>query len=226
MRTIEVEAKSLKEATKMAGSQLCCDEQELEIEILETKEGIFGIGKKIRIRASAPEDSNSELNESEEKKTTVPDWAINPDFDTRMALETICHFILPEATVTESMRDERRLFDINGDGSGIFIGRKGQTLEALQFIINKMNLKQVGSSEHILVDTEDYILRRIESLQEKAKSMAHKTRKTKRPQISEPLNAHDRRIIHTTIHDDPDISTRSIGDGEFKRVQILLIDKD
>ena len=234
MRTIEIEAKNVKEATVQAAKELACEPDSLKVEILEEKKGFLGVGKKIKILASlggdnsgpgkkekdfSPDRVNDEppaVNEND----TVPSWAMNPDFDPGEALEKICKIIIPECFIETSQRDGKMLLNIKGDGSGIFIGRKGHTLEALRFTINKMYLKQTGRASHIIVDSEGYIIRKIEKLKEKAKFLAGKSRDYKRSQTTEPLNPHDRRIIHTTVRKLGGFTTRSMGAGEFKRVQI------
>ena len=241
MQKIEIEAKSIEEATKRAAQELHCNPNSLKVKILEEKKGFLGVGRKIKISASfggnnsgRPGNEDAVFNLTEKSdgpmrnheppatcdEDQIPSWAMNPDFDPRQALENICQIIIPECNVETSEREGRLLLDIQGDGSGIFIGRKGHTLEALQFIINKMYLKQTGRANHIIVDSEGYTSRRIEKLQEKAELLANKAINIKHPQTTEPLNAHDRRIIHTAVRNLNGISTRSIGNGEFKRVQI------
>jgi spoIIIJ-associated protein len=217
MRSIEVEAKTIEDAQELACSKLECEPDKLEVEILSESKGMFGLGRKIRIRASVP---GSEPGTPDDRAT--PDWAMDPSFDPRLALEKVCQMIDSSATVTASERDGRRLLNIVGDGSGIFIGRKGQTLDAFQFIINKMNLKQTGRPEHILVDSEGYTQRRIAGIHERAETLGEKVRQNHRPMTTEPMSAHDRRIVHTTFHNDSELTTRSIGDGEYKRVRISL----
>lgn len=235
MQTIELEAKSVEEATELAAEQLCCAPDAVQLEVIEEKKGFLGMGKRVKVRAMISEGGEVDIfadtpkPESADKDSEppavgdedrVPSWAMDPSFDPEAALKTICQEIIPEATVNRTERNGRIVLEIKGDGSGIFIGRKGMTLEALQFIINKMYLKQTGRADHILVDSEGYIGRKIEKLRDKAMFLARKVRDSRRPQTTEPLNAHDRRIIHTTIRDKGGFTTRSIGDGEYKRVQI------
>jgi spoIIIJ-associated protein len=235
MHKIEIEAKSVEEATLLAAQELCCDPEVVDVVVVEEKRGFLGVGRKIKISASIAEGSaarnlddapaqrrGSDDPPAVDEGDQIPSWAMDPSFDPRVALEKICNTIMPETHVETDERDGRMLLDIQGDGSGIFIGRKGATLEALQFIINKMYLKQTGRANHIIVDSEGYTQRRISKLREKAGELAEKTIQEERPQTTEPLNAHDRRIIHTTLRDAQGVMTRSIGDGDYKRVQISL----
>lgn len=231
MKKIEIEAKNVEEATALAAQELNCDPSDLKVEIIEEKRGFLGVGKKVKINATF-ESANTSGHRLENDPASeapaihegdrIPSWAKDTSFDPREALENICQEIMSEVTIQKSDRGGRLLLNIKGDGSGIFIGRKGQTLEALQFIINKMHLKQTGRAEHIIVDSEGYTDRRISKLREKAHSLAEKVQYSRRPQTSEPLNAHDRRIIHTSLRNLESIITRSLGDGEFKRVQVAL----
>ena len=216
MKAIEIEGKTVEEAREKAARELGCKPEDVHTEVIKEKSGFFGLGRKVLVRATMDLGQGESTGEPQE----TPDWAKNPDFDPREALESVCRMIVPEATVAASKRDGRLLLEIKADGSGIFIGRKGKSLEAFQFIINKMNLKQTGRSDHIIVDSEGYLTRRIRLLKEKALELADRAYESGRTQSSEPLNAHDRRIIHTTLRNKKDISTRSIGNGDYKRVQI------
>lgn len=231
MKQIEIEAKNVEKATAVAAAQLNCDPSELKVEVIEEKRGFLGVGKKVKINATLeattgksdrtannPDHEAPAIHEGDK----IPSWAKDPSFDPRAALEEICCQIMPDVNIEKSDNEGRTLLDIKGDGSGIFIGRKGQTLEALQFIINKMHLKQTGRAEHIIVDSEGYTDRKISKLREKAHRLADKVKHSRHPQTSEPLNAHDRRIIHTSLRNLEDVITRSLGDGEFKRVQVAL----
>ena len=146
---------------------------------------------------------------------------LDPDFDPAKALETICHFIDPEAVVSPRREQDRLILSVSCNGSGIFIGHRGQTLDAMQYIINRMAGKQNPQIGRIVVDSEGYRERKRARLVDDAWTMAREAKKDAKPVVSEPLSAFDRRIIHTTLRDDDGVTTRSLGDGEFKRVQVL-----
>jgi len=222
MATIEIEAKSIEEATLKALDQLNCNKEDLSIELLEESTGLFGLGRKVKVRATAQDivkDSYA-VNEGD-GKDQIGEWAKNPDFDARDALERICCTIVPDATVTSEDTGRSLKLTIDGDGSGIFIGRKGQTLEALQFVINKMNMKQTGRGVHIIVDSEGYFSRKTDELRHQAIALAEKVLATGQMQSIGPLNPQDRKIVHTTLQEKQGVTTRSIGKDSYKRVQIL-----
>ena len=127
-----------------------------------------------------------------------------------------------EATVEAERLDEGRInLTINGDRSGLLIGRKGKTLDALQFIVNKIVNKALDKKVDVVIDSEDYRRRREESLTQLAKKMGDKVKRAKKAVTTAPLNPHDRRIVHLTLKDDPELETRSRGEGLLKRVVIL-----
>ncbi|MCB9475676.1 MAG: Jag N-terminal domain-containing protein [Deltaproteobacteria bacterium] len=147
---------------------------------------------------------------------------LDESFDPAGALESICRMIDDRATVVASQENDRLILNIECEGSGIFIGRRGATLDALQYLINRMTGKQNPKIGRIVVDSEDYRDRKYQRLVDDAWDLADQVKKRRRPAVSEPLSAFDRRIIHTTLRDDGEVATRSLGDGEFKRVQVYL----
>jgi len=137
-------------------------------------------------------------------------------------LEFIGKCIVPTATVTTEEHGEQLWLDISAKGRGIFIGRKGATLEALQFMMNKIVGKAGGFPKKIVVDSEGYRKRRNEQLSSEARKLAERVLRGRTPLETEPMSAFDRRIVHLTLHDHEEVTTRSLGGGDLKRVQILL----
>jgi spoIIIJ-associated protein len=125
-----------------------------------------------------------------------------------------------EATVDLQEDSERILLDIKGDGSGLLIGRKGQTLDALEYLINKIVHKDAEDKKRIVVDTENYRLRREDSLVQLAQRLAEKAKRLGRPVTISPMSAHDRRIIHLALQDDKTLRTWSTGSGLYRKVII------
>ena len=111
--------------------------------------------------------------------------------------------------------------NIVGDALGILIGRRGETLRDLQFITRLIVSRKIGTWPNLVVDIENYKARRVKSLQALARRMADQVRRTKQPVILEPMPAHERRIIHLTLRNDPDVYTESTGQDENRKVQIL-----
>jgi spoIIIJ-associated protein len=115
---------------------------------------------------------------------------------------------------------ERILLEIHGDKTGLLIGKRGQTLDALQFLANKMVNRSRDSAKRIEVDMEQYRKRREQSLQNMAVRLGQKVKKKRKPITIEAMNAHDRRIIHLTLKDDRALETKSVGKGEMRKLVI------
>ncbi|MDP8256912.1 MAG: Jag N-terminal domain-containing protein [Candidatus Alcyoniella australis] len=139
-------------------------------------------------------------------------------------LEFIARSVAPDASITPRETEDQLWLDISAGGRGIFIGRKGSTLEALQFILNKIVRKSGGYPKKIVVDSEGYRRRRNEQLSIEAQKLSERVLRGRTPLETEPLSAFDRRIVHLALREDSQVTTRSLGSGEFKRVQILLAD--
>ncbi len=103
---------------------------------------------------------------------------------------------------------------------GLLIGRRGQTLDALEHLINRIVTRQDEQSGHILVDAEGYRERRSRELREMAVRLAARVRQTARAQSLDPLSARERRIVHLALADDTTVTTRSVGEGQLRRVVI------
>jgi len=112
-------------------------------------------------------------------------------------------------------------FDVKGDDLGILIGRRGQTLASLQYIVRLMVGHQTKTHMPIVIDVEGYKQRRYQALQAFAQRMAEQVKAREAPFSLEPMPAYERRIIHLALADHPDVITQSIGEGEFRKVVIL-----
>jgi spoIIIJ-associated protein len=112
-------------------------------------------------------------------------------------------------------------FDIRGDDLGIIIGRRGQTLASLQYIVRLIVNNQVKSWVPIVVDVEGYKQRRYQALRALALRMAEQVKVREAPFTLEPMPAYERRIVHLALADHPDVITQSVGEGEFRKVVIL-----
>ncbi len=137
-------------------------------------------------------------------------------------LKELLGYWMEKTEVESGWRDGKIYLNIIGDGSGLLIGRKGQTLDAIQFIISKIVDKKAGMHLRLNIDTENYRKRREQSLERTALQLAEKALSTQRGQTTGPMNPHDRRIIHITLQDDDRFRTRSRGEGTYKRVLISL----
>ena len=137
------------------------------------------------------------------------------------ALAEILHRMGLDAEVAGREDEERITLDIAGAESGLVIGKKGQTLDALQFLVNKIVNRDAEGRKPILLDSEGYRSRREESLVELAHRLGEKARRTNRTVTMSPMSPHDRRIIHLTLDKVPGVTTRSEGEGAFRRLLII-----
>ncbi len=124
------------------------------------------------------------------------------------------------------LREGALHLEIKGGQESLLIGKHGRTLEALQILINRMVNKKLKSAIRVTMDIDDYRKRRADSMAQIAHQMAEKARSTGRPQTAGPFNAHDRRIIHLTLKEDPFVKTESLGEGELKRIKIIPVKRE
>jgi spoIIIJ-associated protein len=117
--------------------------------------------------------------------------------------------------------DDALMLKISGDGDGLLIGKKGQNLDAIQYILNKAVHHTLNGGKRIVIDTEEYRTRREGSLLATALQTAQKVRKTHKPVTLGPMSPHDRRIIHIALKNDKTLTTKSRGEGEFRKIVII-----
>ena len=114
------------------------------------------------------------------------------------------------------------VLDIQGDSGALLIGRRGQTLEALQHIVSRIVAERVGSDgPQPIVDTEDYRGRRVRTLEDMALRLGEKAKRSRKTQSIDALSARDRRVVHLALKDDPWVTTKSLGQGAFRRLLIV-----
>jgi len=207
MEGIEIVAATVEEAIEKAEAQLGLSRDQFEVEsIREGKSGILGTkGKEALIRVipviSAEEDAVKVVTE---------------------ILDTLLGFLDVTGKV-EVLSDEIPLaLDITGDDLGILIGRRGQTLASLEYITKLMVVGRLKTWLPLTVDVGGYKKRRRDSLQRLALYLAEQVKSRRRAITMEPMPADERRIVHLTLADNPDVTTQSIGEGESRKVVILL----
>lgn len=129
-----------------------------------------------------------------------------------------------EVTITSVIDEEGALsIEMNGENMGILIGKRGQTLDSLQYLTNRVANKMQSGYVRVKLDTEDYRRRRKETLENLAKNIAHKVRKTRRSVSLEPMNPYERRIIHSALQGEKSITTHSEGEEPYRRVVVTLV---
>ena len=112
--------------------------------------------------------------------------------------------------------------DLSGDDMGVLIGKRGQTLDSLQYLVSLVVNKNVENYIRVKVDTENYRQRRKETLENLAKNISYKVKRTKRPVSLEPMNPYERRIIHSALQNDKYVTTHSEGDEPYRHVVVVL----
>jgi spoIIIJ-associated protein len=230
METYEFEGKNTEEAIENAARQLNLPVEELNIDVIEPgSAGIFGLvgGRKAKIKVTLK--TPSEIEEEEEEEHDIGEREEEPqegevDFAKR-TLEEILALIPVEATIAASRGERRINLKIQGDRSGLLIGRKGKTLDALQFLVNKIVSKALDKKVDVVIDSENYRRRREDSLTQLALKMGDKAKRIKKPLTTNPMNPHDRRLVHLALKEDDHLETRSRGEGLMKRVVIIPRDK-
>jgi spoIIIJ-associated protein len=238
MSHVEVEANSIDEAIEQALRQLGVPREKAEIEILaNSARGLFGLGgRKAKVRATvrsalrlSDELDPTETAQSEErpKEESSQPARVAPRpapvdltalAQTGAILQEMLRRMGIEAQV-EAATDGRLM--ISGDSSGILIGRRGQTLDAIEYVINRIASRDEDKSGRIVVDTENYRERRRQSLEAMAKRLADRARRRGKPVTLSPMSPRDRRIVHLALQGDASLTTRSTGEGFFRRLVIV-----
>ncbi len=212
MSVLEVEEKSVEEAIAAAcreTSIFLANSLKLKLS-RRVPPGIFGIvgAKKAKIRVSAQDNASSKLLPS----TPRPSCPIF--FST-----SICR-----QSSNGNRKDDHFYLNIISNGSGLLIGKRGKTLNALQYLVSKILHKEVGNENYsVIVDTENYRSKREQSLSELAQQLSDKVKKSHRPLTTGPMNAQDRRIIHLALKEDQEVRTKSKGEGTLRRVVIYPV---
>ena len=219
MKNLEVSAKTVEEATQKALERLGVSREEVEVTVVkEGRHGILGLGaEEARVRVRS-------LVGVPEKESDIAEAA-------KSVLETLLARVGVVASVVSQTKPPIEggegasnviTLDVTGDDLGILIGRRGQTLSSLQYIVRLIVAHQEKARVAIVIDVEGYKQRRYGALQALAWRMAEQVKVRGRSFALEPMSAYERRIIHLTLADDPDVITESIGDGEARKVVIML----
>ena len=212
MNTVIRSARSVEEAEELALKELGVDRNEVEVEVLSRgKTGFLGIGaEQARVRVTKISENSAGGNSAS--------LAIDVINKTLSAAG-----VNVVSTVRSAYDPDVRgpIIDINGDDSGLLIGRRGQTLQALQFLVNLIVRNQNGEDVRIAIDIEGYRQRRESSLKDMANKVASRAIQTGRSIVLEPMSAADRRIVHMALSDNSGVSTESVGFGDDRKVTIL-----
>ena len=205
MDFIEVSAKTYDEAVTEALVKLGLTSDQVKIEVLDKgSSGFLGIGAKpVKIKVT--------------KNLTV-DGYLNK------FLSDIFEAMKMEVTVHMQIDEEKRSIsiDLEGNEMGVLIGKRGQTLDSLQLLVNNAVHKNFETYYKVKIDTENYGVRRKETLENLAKNVAYKVKRTKHSVTLEPMNPFERRVIHSALQNDKYVMTHSEGDEPFRHIVVSL----
>ena len=205
---IEVSAKTVNEAITEACRKLSVTSDKLEYEVVEEgSAGFLGIGSKPAVIRAKVKFEKKSLDE-------VAKGFLNDVFEAM-------HMTV-DVNITYDKMNNTMDIDLFGEEMGVLIGKRGQTLDSLQYLVSLVVNKEVEDYVRVKVDTENYRQRRKETLENLAKNIAYKVKRTKRPVSLEPMNPYERRIIHSALQNDKYITTHSEGEEPFRRVVVTL----
>ena len=242
----EFTGKSVSEAISEACISLSKTSDELNYEVIEEgSAGILGLGKKpAKIKVylgEAPKVENSEEKVEETTKEEVNEVAKtevakdvvkenvaasndNIEETAKEFLNKVFKAMDMEVKLDIKMNETDKTLEINmeGDNMGTLIGKRGQTIDSLQYLVSLVVNKDRADYTRVKIDTENYRARRKKTLEELAKNIAFKVKRTRRSVSLEPMNPYERRIIHSTLQSDKFVSTKSEGEEPYRHIIVLL----
>ncbi len=233
MDFLEFEGKDPEDAILQAAAHFNVPQEELEIEIVSLgSSGLFGLlgGKKAKIRAAVKSAIGAPIivNLYEEAKE-IAAGETEEDVNLAPQAEEILTQLLQKMGETCTIQGVQELDQINliieGEDAGLLIGKQGQTLEALQYLVTKILSKQTKKKPRVVIDIESYRERHKQSLIELALKQGAKAKRIGKPVTLNPMNAHDRRIVHLALQQDKAIKTKSRGEGLYKKIIIYPVKK-
>ncbi len=205
MEYIDFTAKTVNDAITEACQKFVVTSDKLDYVVVEEgSSGFLGIGSKpalikARVKGTIADKAKDFLNEVFSAMNMV---------------------VVIEVKYNEDSRNMN--IELSGDEMGVLIGKRGQTLDSLQYLVSLVVNKDSEEYIRVKVDTEDYRERRKETLENLAKNIAYKVKRTKRPVSLEPMNPYERRIIHSALQNDRFVTTHSEGEEPFRRVVVTL----
>ena len=248
MEYIEYKGKTVDDAITEACQALTVTSDKLDYEVVEKgSAGILGFGSKpavikAKVKEDKPENKQTKeevkvekkaekaavKEEKAEEKAAKKEFkadknsTVEPAADPKEFLENVFKAMNMEVNIDVKKEGNEINIELSGDDMGVLIGKRGQTLDSLQYLTSLVVNK--GTSEYIRVkvDTEDYRKRRKETLENLAKNLAYKVKRTKKPVSLEPMNPYERRVIHSALQNDKYVSTHSEGEEPYRKVVITL----
>ena len=224
--TYEFEGKNEKEAIEKAVAELGLERDQFDVEIIETqKKSLFKAGYvKIRVHTVSDTTVSKSSEPVENTRRSYANPLAQDDFEQKL-LDFVSETITKmgyEVTVEIAFREEKKVgIKLTSSSSSILIGRKGKNLDALQLLANVYAGHLGREDVRVILDTENYRVRREENLVHLAYNTADKVRSSRQSILLEPMNPFERRLIHTTLNDIPDVETISEGEGLYKQVRVI-----
>jgi spoIIIJ-associated protein len=224
MKSIEISARTVAEAIQLALAQLGKDRDEVAIEVLEAGSE----DEEALVRVTAVDDDEEAALASQD---TAPEVG-SVDLSARRILEDLlermdihAYVTAVRSTVPGQRGEPEETITLHVEGAdeeamGLLIGRRGETLRSLQFMVNLLVSRKVQKWPQVVVDVGNYRQRRQESLEGLARRMAERVRQSGRPLMLEPMGAYERRIVHLALRADPTVYTESTGEGENRKIVI------
>lgn len=228
MKSIEISARTVAEAVELALAQLGKDRDEVAIAVLDAGES----GDEALVRVTVvDDDEEEEVPASAQSAAPAPSRAdvqriackILEDLLERMDIHAYVTPVVTRVPGQKGEIEETLTLHVEGadeEAMGLLIGRRGETLRSLQFLLNLLVSRRIQRWPQIVVDVGNYRQRRQESLEGLARRMAERVRQTGRPIMLEPMAAYERRIVHLALRDDKTIYTESSGEGENRKIVI------
>ena len=208
MEFVEVSAKTVSDAITEACQKFSVTSDKLEYEVVqEGSSGFLGINAK-------PAIIKAKIKE-EEKTIDMKAKDFLSDIFKSMNLAVVIDAKYDDIENTLDI-------DLSGDEMGVLIGKRGQTLDSLQYLVSLVVNKDVEDYIRVKIDTENYRQRRKETLENLAKNISYKVKRTRRPVSLEPMNPYERRIIHSALQNDKYVTTHSEGDEPYRKVVVTL----
>ncbi|TCL34438.1 spoIIIJ-associated protein [Anaerospora hongkongensis] len=205
MNVVEKSAKSIDEAVEQALSELGLKPEQVEVEVLEQPaKALFGFigGRMAKVRVTARQ--------------------IDPVEVANEFLKQIFTTMKITVSVEQITTEDHVLFNLRGNDLGVLIGKHGQTLDALQYLVNLAANRDSAERVRVLLDVEDYRKRRADTLTQLALRLADKVKRRGEKVVLEPMSSHERKIIHMALQNDHRIATYSEGEDPFRKVVIAL----
>ena len=204
MKFVEIKAKTVDEAVEKALLELNTTKENVEIEIIEESKGLFGLlgSKEVKVRVTLLKEDET-IKATEFLRNITEKLGMDIEFDASFEEE-----------------EKKMKIELKGEGLGLLIGRRGETLDSIQYLTNIFVNKGTDDYIKVTIDAENYRERREDALVTLAKRTAQKATKYKKNMIIEPKNPYERRIIHEALQDYPGVTTYSIGEEPNRKVVV------